>query len=285
MEDEKHQDLLLEFLLAIRNRAALTHVIWVAAHIGDPGNELADMEADLGTRAKDRLWDLETTPISLYSTGTLSFPLLHAATWTPTVDKHVRQFIGANQAEWLRNYLKAKSLDFTLRSGNGSEILGKVLTDTTLPEGAVRDLLQARSFCFPTSSVVSRNHGSMWSTKCKLCWRAVDTYAHRFMQCPELHGAGHTMHDTIAKALLHFLTETLLNQGNIPPRVELHIGKRVDAIWSDCPPELRDFRVVIFEFARCYTIELTELETIGAAKRNQYQGLYYFLRSLYADHE
>eukprot|EP00961_Rhodomonas_salina_P051149 686252-Rhodomonas_salina.1 len=93
MEDEKHQDLLLEFLLAIRNRAAPTHVIWVAAHIGDPGNELADIEADLGTRAEDHLWDLETTPISLYSTATSSFPLLHAATWTQTVDKHARQFM------------------------------------------------------------------------------------------------------------------------------------------------------------------------------------------------
>eukprot|EP00961_Rhodomonas_salina_P237002 3203472-Rhodomonas_salina.1 len=54
MEDEKHQDLLLKFLLAIRNRAAPTHVIWVAAHIGDPGNELADIKADLGTGAEER---------------------------------------------------------------------------------------------------------------------------------------------------------------------------------------------------------------------------------------
>eukprot|EP00961_Rhodomonas_salina_P244253 3300683-Rhodomonas_salina.1 len=63
------------------------------------------------------------------------------------------------------------------------------------------------------------------------------------MQCPELHGSGHTMHDMIAKALLHFLTEPLQNQGNIPPRVEQYIGEplRVDAIWPDCPPELRDF--------------------------------------------
>eukprot|EP00961_Rhodomonas_salina_P126671 1707245-Rhodomonas_salina.1 len=64
MEDEKHQDLLLEFLRAIQNRAALTHVIWVAAPFGDPGNELAVFEADLGTGAEERLWDLETTPIS-----------------------------------------------------------------------------------------------------------------------------------------------------------------------------------------------------------------------------
>eukprot|EP00961_Rhodomonas_salina_P242243 3272547-Rhodomonas_salina.1 len=77
---------------------------------------------------------------------------------------------------------------------------------------------------------------------------------------------------TIAKALLHFLTETLQYQGNITPRVELYIGERVDAIWPDCPPELQYFvpdgiiitlahshplskhplHVVIFEFASCY---------------------------------
>eukprot|EP00961_Rhodomonas_salina_P209756 2832167-Rhodomonas_salina.1 len=180
------------------------------------------------------------------------------------------------------------------QSGCGTTLRQKVLTSRyarATAERAVRDLLQASSFCFPTSSVVSRNHGCTWSTKCKLCRRAVDTYTHRFMQCQELHCAGHTMHDMIAKALLHFLTasETLQNQGNIPPRVELYIGERVDAaaIWPDCPPELCNFLVVIFEFASSYTIKLTELETvtIWAAKRNQYQGLYYFLRSLYADHE
>eukprot|EP00961_Rhodomonas_salina_P110959 1492975-Rhodomonas_salina.1 len=139
--------------------------------------------------------------------------MLHAATWTPTVDKHARSFVGRSQAEWLRNHSTAKSTDFTLRPDNGREILGQVqvVADSTIPERAVRDLLQACSFCFPTSSLVSRNHGGKWCTKCKLCKRAVarDTYAHRFMQCPELHGAGHTMHDTIAKALIERIADTL----------------------------------------------------------------------------
>eukprot|EP00961_Rhodomonas_salina_P110960 1492975-Rhodomonas_salina.2 len=44
-------------------------------------------------------------------------------------------------------------------------------------------------------------------------------------------------------------------------------------------------RVVIVEFARCYTIELTELESIGAAKRNQYHQLSLYLQAMYSDHE
>eukprot|EP00961_Rhodomonas_salina_P198917 2683053-Rhodomonas_salina.1 len=107
--------------------------------------------------------------------ATSTFPLLHAATWTPTVDRHAKNFVGQKQAEWLRNFSTARSTDFTLREGNGREILGKVLSDSTLPELAVRDLLQASSFCFPTATVVSRNHGGSWSTKCRLCRAAVDT--------------------------------------------------------------------------------------------------------------
>eukprot|EP00961_Rhodomonas_salina_P185603 2506050-Rhodomonas_salina.1 len=49
LEDEKHQDILLELLHNLRMRAADTHFVWVAAHVGDSGNELADIEANLGT--------------------------------------------------------------------------------------------------------------------------------------------------------------------------------------------------------------------------------------------
>eukprot|EP00961_Rhodomonas_salina_P303987 3941436-Rhodomonas_salina.2 len=86
-----------------------------------------------------------------------TFPLLHEANWTPTVDRHTLGYIGRQQAEWLRNYSasEAKSSDFSLREGNGREILGKVLQDGTIPEHwqAICDLLQARSFCFQTAVI------------------------------------------------------------------------------------------------------------------------------------
>eukprot|EP00961_Rhodomonas_salina_P036616 492033-Rhodomonas_salina.1 len=62
--------------------------------------------------------------------------------------------------------------------------------------------------------------------------------------------------------------------------------KAVDEIWPDCPPDIADFvpdciivatkqdsakhpsRVIVFEFARSYTIEEDELLSVGAAKRN-----------------
>eukprot|EP00961_Rhodomonas_salina_P069204 928884-Rhodomonas_salina.1 len=90
LEDEKHQDILLDLLHNIRLRAAPTHFVWVGAHIRDPGNELADIEANLGLQSEKTLLELTTFPIALHSTATSTFPLLHAATWTPTVDKHAQ---------------------------------------------------------------------------------------------------------------------------------------------------------------------------------------------------
>lgn len=81
------------------------------------------------------------------------------------------------------------------------------------------------------------------------------------------------------------------------------IAKRVDEIWPDCPPSIADFvqdgiiistkqaagkhpsRVIVFEFARSYTIEEDELLSVGASKRNQYQALVQYLRPLYSRHE
>lgn len=307
MDDEKHSDILLDILRAIRQRTASTHIVWVAAHIGDPGNEAADREADAGAHAEEQRWALETFPIALYSTISPRFPLLHAATWTPTVDRHASAFVGQFQAEWLRHTSEAISTDFILTPDNGRELLGAVLHED-LPELAIRDLLQARSFCFPTATVVSRNHGGSWNTKCLLCQGAHDTYAHRHMSCTELHGAQHQMHDTISKALLLSLFDSLRTQGTLPPTAELHIGKRVDVLWPDCPSGIADFvpdciiiidrnpmdvngrdpapsRIIIFEFGRCYTIALQELLQVGLDKRAQYQSLQVFLRRRYPDHE
>eukprot|EP00961_Rhodomonas_salina_P012245 164830-Rhodomonas_salina.1 len=84
--------------------------------------------------------------------------------------------------------------------------------------------------------------------------------------------------------------------------MEVHIAKRVDEIWPDCPPDITDFvpdsiiittkqdsakhpsRVIVFEFARSYTIEEDELLSVGAAKHNQYQALVQFLQPLYPQH-
>lgn len=51
IEDEKHQDVLLDLLKYLLRRGAQTHFVWIAAHISDSGtgNEMADIEANLCT--------------------------------------------------------------------------------------------------------------------------------------------------------------------------------------------------------------------------------------------
>eukprot|EP00961_Rhodomonas_salina_P019009 256197-Rhodomonas_salina.1 len=215
MEEEKHQDILIDLLHALRRQTAPTLVVWVAAHIGDPWNELADMAANAGTGEEGCLWGLDTCPIALHSISTSTFPRLHEANWTPvtpTVDKHVR--------------------------------------------------------------------------------------------CPHLHGTQHTMHNAIARVLIQHLGETLEHQGPLPPSMKIHIAKRVDGIWQDCPADIADFvldgviittkqdggkhpsRVIVFEFAHSYTVTIKEDEliTVGAAKRNQYQSLVQYLLPLFLQH-
>eukprot|EP00961_Rhodomonas_salina_P045977 617254-Rhodomonas_salina.1 len=92
-----------------------------------------------------------------------------------------------------------------------------------------------------------------------------------------------------------------------PPEAVLHLETQVDVVWPDCPADLADFvpdgilivqhglqdlrrvqvplRIIIFEFGRCYTIELQELSKVGMDKRAQYQGLQRFLRLLFPDME
>lgn len=45
-------------------RGAPTHFVWIAAHIGDAGNEWADIEANLGAQSEELFWDLDDWTLS-----------------------------------------------------------------------------------------------------------------------------------------------------------------------------------------------------------------------------
>eukprot|EP00961_Rhodomonas_salina_P191106 2578616-Rhodomonas_salina.1 len=68
-------------------------------------------------------------------------------------------------------------------------------------------MLQARSFCFPTVTVVARNNGDTGTSKqskmCALCKVNIYTYGHRFMTCNKMTGAQGAMHYNIAKSIVN----------------------------------------------------------------------------------
>eukprot|EP00961_Rhodomonas_salina_P202292 2728264-Rhodomonas_salina.1 len=49
------------------------------------------------------------------------------------------------------------------------------------------------------------------------------------------------MHDAIAQVLIRHLGDTVEGQGPLPPSMEVHVAKRVDEIWPDCPAMIADF--------------------------------------------
>eukprot|EP00961_Rhodomonas_salina_P151525 2039729-Rhodomonas_salina.1 len=109
IEDKSHPDIISEAINALYARRSPTLIVWIRAHIGDAGNEQADAEARAGTLADNTEWEIETSPIALHSNLSNTFPLLHEAKWTSTVERHARRHVGACQAEYLSTNSDAKS--------------------------------------------------------------------------------------------------------------------------------------------------------------------------------
>ena len=62
-------------------------MVHVHASTGDLGNEIADYEAGLGTKAEEVVWERETHPMAMASIMSPAFPLLHKASWAKNVEK------------------------------------------------------------------------------------------------------------------------------------------------------------------------------------------------------
>ena len=83
IENKEHYDILLDILDAIRERIADTHFVWFKSHCWDPGNEVADHEADLGCHSDEKLFHHKGKPIAIYDFTTST--LLTKRGWTKGV--------------------------------------------------------------------------------------------------------------------------------------------------------------------------------------------------------
>eukprot|EP00961_Rhodomonas_salina_P046977 630358-Rhodomonas_salina.1 len=66
LDQEDQDDVLDELLSVLRARTGPTTLVWVRAHAGDPGNELADGEAKAGSEQTVMKWDRPLTTVALY---------------------------------------------------------------------------------------------------------------------------------------------------------------------------------------------------------------------------
>ena len=124
------------------------------------------------------------------------------------------------------------------------------------------------------------------------------------MHCSETREAQNLMHDQIANTLITSISKALKGKrtGHDVQKVTTHFGKRIDAIWPDCPENIAAFvpdgiiirdsppgckikqLIIILEFARCYSVELLDLEDNAAVKRNQYHSTAQYLTRQYPRH-
>jgi len=164
-----------------------------------------------------------------------------------------------------------------------------------IPEKAVRDLLQARGFAFPTGTIIARNKATASKAKCQLCKDKTDTHCHRTMECAEVKDARQKMHNDIAGTLITTMAHELQRM-KPRPTIDTHLEPTVESLWTHSPMAIRSFkpdgviwvqettqsnrrsRIVILEFTRTYTITENEMNEAQATKRNAYHNLMTYLK-------
>ena len=292
LEDENNRDILGELGKVMeRRRKWETHVVWVAAHKGEPGNEAADRQADKGCRSDQVEWDTPKEAMIMWDWDTGE--MVGENGWGRGVAKRAREYDGTWTAAMLKVISTARATESLLREGNGKELVGEILTAAgmgeipgELPERAIRDFHQARAFCYPTRDVVARNgKGREEGGKCPLCGQQ-DSFMHLYTECEELAGAQSEMHNEIVQALVGAIKEAR-------PDLQIFQERSAGSIWPDIATydeamagfvpdavgiDERGKTVVVIEFARSMTDETDGMEARAWAKRNHYHGLEVYLR-------
>eukprot|EP00961_Rhodomonas_salina_P106794 1438087-Rhodomonas_salina.2 len=116
--DQEEQDDILEALLEILwSSTGHTTLVWVRAHAGDQGNEMADCEAKAGSEEEEMQWDRKLKLVALYSQST--FNEVSTKGWTAAAEKHCRLFEGQHQSAATREATTAISTDSLLTKGVG----------------------------------------------------------------------------------------------------------------------------------------------------------------------
>mmetsp|Transcript_69333 Transcript_69333/g.144581 ORF Transcript_69333/g.144581 Transcript_69333/m.144581 type:complete len:1175 (+) Transcript_69333:2-3526(+) len=277
-QDEKHWDILQDLLENLLKRTAKTTFVWVKAHSGDVGNELADHWAGLGTSSDTFRWERETTPLALhrFTDGTLISP----SGWSKAASKQAIDTIGQRWRARLTTAKGAISTSSLVKTDRGRRFLGHSLTDwgNGLSEFDRRSMLQGRSCCFPTQCVVARYKKGEVSEACKLCGAERETYGHVQVECVELSGAQTLAHDMIAKRLLDEIQR-------VSPDLEIQREQTLGEWLDECPADLASFKpdafiyskplnlIIIWEFTRGMADHDQDFNMRESIKRQAYHGV------------
>ena len=195
----------------------------------NPGNECADICANQGVNRDPPLMARDPTTLQvLYPSG----EAINLLGWTPGVTKHVnRGCMHRLEAEY-ENHQTIATVSL-LRSNRARHLLGKVLTDHTIDEGAVRHMLQARGFATPVQAVLHRNTKGRISARCPFCGADNETFGHNQMECKQFKDTRSKAHNMVAAALFTATKQALLPGEDGDPGWNLEVEQSIEKIFPD----------------------------------------------------
>eukprot|EP00961_Rhodomonas_salina_P207494 2800692-Rhodomonas_salina.2 len=180
-------------------------MVWVKAHIGDYGNELANRAADLGCLLEDVRFHSPHFPFQIFTLE--GREMLSPHCWNNKVLTHASTLIRTHMSHHLRRS-EAESTAMCTREHMSHSLLGQIITSQEgLTDPKIQSLLQILGNSYPTASVVSHNKKGGVSSACPLCHSCYETISHMLMHCPETEAALHRAHNHIAYPLLTALAQ------------------------------------------------------------------------------
>jgi ribonuclease HI len=287
IDREQHSDILQELLDLLRGRTAETHFVWVKAHAGNIGNEAADRQAHYGCvdEEEEPLWDREERNIKFRMPPTkgCAGEVLSWNGWSRAVTKRSIAFLGEVTKARLAATSDAISTQSLVKEGRGRRFLGAALASKDVDSRAKRDLLQARSFAFPTAAVVAR-YNKKESPDCKYCKKGIpETFGHLQCECTHFDGARRAAHNIIANVLVDEIARA--HEGAVC-FTDTAMGK----MYSGCSDNIRlqkpdgliidrrNKRVLVVEFTRGIRDEPEEWRDKFAEKQTKYHLIRLFLQ-------
>jgi len=265
----------------------------VKAHVGDIGNEMADVNAGKGCTATERAWDREEHPMELY--GLMTGDQISRHGWNHAAQKEATEFYGDWTREGLRTPGQVQSTESLVKADRGREYLGFALT--TKGEGLTdtdrRAMLQARSGCYPTASHTAKFKGKTQAgARCALCGGAIETFGHVQTGCRKLEAEHRTAHNMVAEAWLDAIQErcphleiareTTMGEWTGQNRPHLGMSRfKPDAFIRDRAAK----RIGVWEFTRGMAEGEEGLIRREEEKRQAYHGVLVHLKHEYPDYQ
>jgi hypothetical protein len=195
--------------------------------------------------------------------------------WSQAVTKRSVAFLGGVTRARLEVTSEAISTKSLVKEDRGRRFLGAALASKDVPSRAKRDLLQARSFAFPTASVVAR-YNKKESAECKYCKTGkIETFGHLQCECTYFDGARRAAHNLIANLLVDEVAKR-------HPEAVCFADTAMGKMFPGCPRSIRLQKpdgliidrtkklVVVIEFTRGIRDEPEEWRDKFAEKQSKY---------------